>query len=1038
MMRRLNPLPQLVPDRFRLIRKQVDGLIWERREPLAVAGSAVTEERLRVEQAAELAYAPVRAGEHFGPAGGGWEHRWLRLWVPAATAAEAGRRFLRWKSQGETTAYRDGVPWAGLDVGHPTCPLPDAATELYLDTGTWATGIWAPGAEPIGPYGLRFDYAELRVRDGAAWDLKWDLDALLQLVEMLLADDGLEVPNAGHGQRPPFEEAAPLLRKLVRGIDRCCDAWVEGGVAGMKAAAGELLAALPAESWQPRAALIGHAHIDVVWLWPETATRHKNVHSFATALRLLEAYPEMVFAHSTPAVYRAVQEDAPALVPQIKRHLAAGRWELMGGFEVEPDVNLPAGEALARSAVYGNRFIAGFSGKPSDVCWIPDVFGYSNCLPQILRLAGITRFYTTKMTWSQVTRFPYNSFVWRGSDGVSEVTTHLATIGYNGQVALAENRDALRRHRQLDVHDALLIGTGLGDGGGGPNETVAERARRFRNLAGAPRHGWHSSAAFFDDLDAVRNQLPVYQGELYMEAHRGVLTSQAEYKRLYRACESALLAHEALRAVDGAEPLGEAAWLRVLFGQFHDALPGSSITRVYDELKAEFRQILAREQAAAAQELGGASAAGTAAAGTMQTGASQAGTSQAGTSPADASQADASQADALNVGALEALAFNPLPQARRVYLPERDLLLDLPPVGTASLAAARPAPAVHAGRDRLANGIVEARFDHRGQLAGLAIEGAALALAAPAGLRLAHDHPHNYDAWEIDHYSAKTALPVADRLALEVAEGTGRRGVLQASAAIGAASRLTIRYLLDPGSRYLMVEVDVDWREEHRLLRYHVPTGYHGRFATFGCPFGAIKRPQLPGGPADEAMWEVAGSRWAAVHDDLERGLALVTEAKYGFCCHRGDLGVSLLKAARHPDPTADLGRHTIRFALGRHRTESEPGAPSTACTADALYTPLVVAEAGAPRQSPFRFDALGSLCPSWVLPSESGPGFVVRLHETAGAGGTAVLRLTVPARSVSLVDFRERELAAAASLAEAAYAIPYGPYQVVSVLVQR
>ena len=1018
-MRRLNPLPQLVPDRFRLIRKEVDGLIWERRERLAVAGSAVTEERLG-------AGAGGGAGLCAGARGGALRAGRRRLGAPlvpaagagGASAAEAGRRFLRWKSQGETTVYRDGVPWAGLDVGHPTCPLPDAAAELYLDTGTWATGIWAPGAEPIGPYGLRFDYAELRVRDAAAWDLKWDLDALLQLVEMLLADDGLQVPNAGYGQRPPFDEASPLLRKLVRGIDRCCDAWVDGGVAGMKAAAGELLAALPAESWQPRAALIGHAHIDVVWLWPETATRHKNVHSFATQLRLLEAYPEMVFAHSTPAVYRAVQEDAPALVPQIKRHLAAGRWELMGGFEVEPDVNLPAGEALARSAVYGNRFIAGFTGRPSDVCWIPDVFGYSNCLPQILRLAGITRFYTTKMTWSQVTRFPYNSFVWRGSDGVSEVTTHLATIGYNGQVALAENRDALRRHRQLDVHDALLIGTGLGDGGGGPSEMVAERARRFANLAGAPRHGWQSSRAFFDDLDAVRDQLPVYQGELYMEAHRGVLTSQAEYKRLYRACESALLAHEALRAVDGAPPLGEEAWLRVLFGQFHDALPGSSITRVYDELKAEFRQLLAREQAAAAQELSGGSAASTGAAG-----ANAAGTGAAG---------------AAEAGALEALAFNPLPQVRRVYLPERDLLLDLPPVGTASFAAARPAPAVHASRDRLANGIVEARFDDRGQLAGLAIEGEALALAAPAGLRLAHDHPHNYDAWEIDHYSAKTAVPVADRLQLQVSAGTGRRGVLHASAAIGGASSLTIRYLLDPGSRYLTVEIDVDWQEEHRLLRYHVATGYHGRLATFGCPFGAIKRPQLPGGPADEAMWEVAGSRWAAVHDDLERGLALVTEAKYGFSCHRGDLGVSLLKAARHPDPSADLGRHTIRFALGRHRTVSAPGAPSTACAADALYTPLVVAEAGAPRESPFRFDELGSLCPSWVLPSETGPGFVVRLHETAGAGGTAVLRLAAAARSVTLVDFRERKLAAAESVAEAAWAIPYGPYQVVSVLVRR
>ena len=181
-----------------------------------------------------------------------------------------------------------------------------------------------------------------------------------------------------------------------------------------------------------------------MWLWPEIATRHKNVHSFATQLRMLDAYPEMVFAHSTPAVYRAVQEDAPALIPQIKRQIAAGRWELMGGFEVEPDVNMPAGEALARSAVYGNRFIAAFTGAPSDVCWIPDVFGYSNCLPQILRLAGIGGFYTTKITWSQVSRFPYTSFVWRGSDADSEVVAHLATTGYNGQVRLEENRGALR------------------------------------------------------------------------------------------------------------------------------------------------------------------------------------------------------------------------------------------------------------------------------------------------------------------------------------------------------------------------------------------------------------------------------------------------------------------------------------------------------------------------------------------------------------------------------------------------------------------
>ena len=1001
MSRRLNPLPQLVADRLARIQENVDRSIWVRREPLSVEGSPVTDELLDCGQALSLPYTPVTPGEHFGAPHGDWSHRWFRVAIPAAPEGERGRRFLRWKCQGETTACIDGVPWAGLDPGHPTCPLPDTAAVLYLDTATWQTGIWTPEPpEAIGPYGLRFDFAELRIRDAAAWDLKWDLDALRQLGDLLIQDEATAVDATGHGYRPAFDDVSPLLRRLIRGIDDCCDVWVSGGVDAMRAATRALLAELPAESWQPEAALIGHAHIDVVWLWPEIATRHKNVHSFATQLRMLEAYPEMVFAHSTPAVYRAVQEDAPALIPQIKRQIAAGRWELMGGFEVEPDVNMPAGEALARSAVYGNRFIAAFTGAPSDLCWIPDVFGYSNCLPQILRLAGISGFYTTKITWSQVSRFPYTSFVWRGSDADSEVVAHLATTGYNGQVRLEENRRALRRHRQLDVHDAMLIGTGLGDGGGGPSEAEAERARRFKDLAGSPRHTWRTSASFFAELERVRDRLPVYQGELYMEAHRGVLTSQAEYKRLYRACEVALRTHEALRVADGGRPLGEQAWLRVLFGQFHDALPGSSIGRVYEDLEAEFARILSREEEATATELA-------------------------------------------NGG--DAVAFNPVALHRRVYLAEHDLLLDLPPLGTAPLTEAPGSHAAVAGvgasPTRLDNGIVQASFDRDGQLVGLAVDGRRLELTGAAGMRLGHDDPHNYDAWEIDHYTAGTMRPVADRLQLAVAEHSGRRGVLAGRAPMGDSSRATVRYLLDPGSRFLVIEVDVDWQEEHRLLRYHLPTGYRGRTATFGAPFGSIERPQLPGRPEDEAMWEVAGSRWAAVHDDDGTGLAVLTEAKYGFSCFDGELGVSLLKAARHPDPAADTGRHTIRFAVGRHQPATLGSGPdavlSSACAADALFAPVPTTGAGAARPSPFALEHPGSLCAAWVLPSETGSGYVIRAHETAGRRGTAELRLAKPAGAVTLADFREQERGAPRPASQMAYAIDYAPYQIVSILVR-
>ena len=1006
MTRRRNPLPQLVADRLARVHANVENLVWSHRQPLAVEASDVTDDALNPEQASSLAFTAVKPGDLFGAPYGDWAHRWFRVEIPAAAGGESGRRFLRWRSQGETTAFIDGVAWAGIDAGHPTCPVPDGAKQLYLDTGTWQTGIWRGSHDhPIGPYGLRFDGAELRVRDTDAWDLLWDLDALRQLSDVLAEEDGVATQRVDAGHRPEFADVGPLLRRLIRGIDECCDAWDGGGARAMRSATKALLTSLPAESWQPEAALLGHAHIDVVWLWPEFATRHKNVHSFATALRLLEAYPEMVFGHSTPAVYRAVQRDAPGLVSQIKRRIEEGRWELMGGFEVEPDVNLPCGEALARSAIYGNRFIAEFAGAPSQVCWIPDVFGYSNCLPQILRLTGMRSFYTTKMKWSRVTQFPYSSFVWRGSDGDSEVVAHLAPINYNGQVLLEANRSALRRHRQLDVHDSLLIGTGLGDGGGGPSEAMAERARRFGNLAGAPRHTWRTSTAFFDDLERQRDRLPVFQGELYLEAHRGVLTSQAEYKRLYRACEVALRTHEALRVADGGEPIGEDAWLRVLFGQFHDALPGSSIGRVYEDLEAEFGEILLREESAVAAEL-------------------------------TATVADNDDS---------AVAFNPLPLARRVYLPERDVVVDLPPLGTASVGEVATAGAsVEASATHLDNGLLRATFDEQGQLVGLAVEGEPLQLTSPAGLRLAPDDPHNFDAWEIDHYTARSAEPVADELALAVREDTGQRGALEANATLWPGDRgtaITVRYVLDPGSRFLVIELEVDWHESHRLLRYHLPTSYRGRYATFGAPFGAIQRPQLPGGPQDEAMWEVAGSRWAAVHDQLGNGLALLTEAKYGFSCYDGELGISLLKAAKYPDAEADIGRHLIRLAVGKHQPTTSDAERdmvlSTACAAEAIFAPVPVAEAAAPRTSPFVLGQLGTLSPAWVLPSETGRGYVIRLHETAGGGGSAELRLARKASSVSLVDLREQHLSATRRLDDTTYAIEYRPYQVVSILVR-
>jgi alpha-mannosidase len=690
-----------------------------------------------------------------------------------------------------------------------------------------------------------------------------------------------------------------------------------------------------------------------------------------------------------------------------------GRWDLTGGFEVECDSILPCGEALARCLAIGQRQFLERTGSYSTLAWLPDAFGFSNALPQILALGGVTRFYTTKLTWSAVHRFPYNSFVWRGADG-SEVLAHSCSSIYNQMVeaeALCANLDD---HRQVDVHPEMLVCVGWGDGGGGTSEDQIERARRFADLAGMPKVRWSGSGAFFDRLDAVRHRLPYYQGELYLEGTRGCFTTQGEFKRLYRRAETALQTHEAVRAALGGAPLDEQPWRRVSFLQFHDALPGSSIRAVYDQAGPELQAIGDHALAAATAELAAAAAPG------------------GGT-----------------------VVFNPLPVPRRevVELPRAAIpplapaqdagcdralvLLDLPALGTARPdAALAPAQPVAASAGLLDNGRLRAVFDQAGRLTALSIDGRPQRLEGSAGLALYEDVPGSFDAWEIDQAAGRLGQRLATQAPLTVASAGPLRGVLRGHLLVGS-SPATIEYRLDAEARHLRVRLRIDWREEHRLLRFHLPTGHRGRFARFGAPFGSTLRPQLPGLQADEAMWEVPGSRWAAVTDDDGTGLALLAAARYGFSCRDGDLALSLLRRPCYPavgnDPVdsgefTDGGCHDLEFALGAH-------AAGTALAADTLFTPPLTADHGRDLTAPFQLLDLGSLTPSWVLPAAGG-GLILRLHETAGASGRA--SLVCPGATVEAVDFLERVVGGSfAQDTDGMVAVPYRPYQVLGLRIR-
>ncbi|MGI9456331.1 MAG: glycoside hydrolase family 38 C-terminal domain-containing protein, partial [Aeoliella sp.] len=545
---------------------------------------------------------------------------------------------------------------------------------------------------------------------------------------------------------------------------------------------------------------------------------------------------------------------------------------------------------------------------------------------------------------------------------------------------------------------------GYGDGGGGPTELHLERARRFENLSGSGRTNWSRVDDFFHRLEKRQDQLPIYQGELYLEYHRGTYTTQSEFKRLYRRAEQGLQMQEAVQVALGKGPLPDAAWLRLLFAHFHDAIPGSSIREVYAEMNPELQAIGDRAYSEALAEV------------------------------------DSQGEQTSNVSA----AFNSLPYDRVVTI-NRDgqsSQVHLPALGSAQIETSADVedPIVEASENSLRHNRLTASFDSAGQLSGLLIDGKPLELDRPPGFVLSPDDPVAFDAWDIDHHAARSGDHVAAQLTLRVVENSPARAILESlPVSVGASSELSVRYILEAGSTHLKIEAIVNWQESHQLLRYVVPTRYRGRHARFGCPFGTIQRPQLAGTEADEAMWEVPGSRWAAVqHDGGTDGLALLAESKLGYAARDGILSVSLLRATKWPDASADLGVHRMRIALGRLQLETTAENLSTSMAADDLFcAPLL--HGGAPLPALFQWQRLGSLNASWAAPSFTNPdAYFIRLHETAGQTGTAILRLNHAAVTAALVDFQEQPIAALDVSAEQTIAIPYKPWQILTLQIIR
>jgi alpha-mannosidase len=938
-----------------------------------------------------------------------WDQRWFFLKLPEG----AGKRYLRWDDESEATLFVDGKAHYGFDLAHHEAPLPENTREVWIESVVSQTAIWHPAATGIDPHGSTLQGASLVTRNEAAWDVLHDFLVLKDLMreELMAAFPGREMEFYLTGTKPSFGVLPPLLRRLLRYLDDAINALDSGGLADAKSVLARAFKELQGGGIAPAAILTGHAHIDLVWLWPEHVGEFKAVHTFATMNRLMDNYPELLFAYSQPASYEAVRRRCPDVWESAQARIKEGRWEAHGAMEVESDTLLACGEALARGFLVGQEGFRSITGKPSPILWLPDVFGYSGCLPQLMRESGVESFFTTKLAWSAINPFPYSSFIWTGSDG-SEVVSHICQSGgYNQTASARDLRSGAAAHRQCDVHPEFLAPTGYGDGGGGVTEEMCERGRRLGDLAGMPSTRWGRIDSFFKRLQKIRDRLPGFRGELYLEYHRGTYTTHGDIKSAMRAAERALQVHEAVRSATTGVPIDRQAWKRVIFAQFHDYIPGSSIHEVYAEAKPELAGIAKNATLAAVGDL------------------------------------------FLKSG--KPSLFNPLPHPR-IHLDAKRGAVILPPLSGGPVDELVPVSsgAVRATKRAISNDRVSAKFDACGRIVSLEADGETVPFQRPANeFVLFPDYPHQFDAWEIDR-QAMSLGGVDNRTASATIESSGHlHSSIAFHRALGKKSSVTIRYRLDAGDSALRIEYDLDWQEECALLKAVFPTCFLGRDARYGAPFGSVKRPQLGGTPAAEAMWEVPASRWAVVCDDSESGgFFVVTEAKYGFSCRDGALGLSLVRSAKitsedrgfkkgsHPEPLrrtlapnvlSDIGRHRITIAIGKFDPDA-PREEHPSALADLIFTPPLEYTGQALDCGFLGLSGGDSLQPAWALPS--GPGkWTLRLHETLGQAGETTLHLKkgFKARRVDLSGKPAKEKLAGNRLL-------FSPYKVISVEISR
>jgi alpha-mannosidase len=790
------------------------------------------------------------------------------------------------------------------------------------------------------------------------------------------------------------------------------------------------------------ATCIGHTHIDVAWWWTVKQTREKVARSFSTVLKLMEEYPQYLFMSSQPQLYAFVKERYPELYARIKERVGEGRWEPEGGMWLEADCNLTSGESLVRQFLYGKKFFRDEFGIESVILWLPDVFGYPAALPQIMKKSGIKYFMTTKISWNQINKFPYDTFFWRGIDG-TEIFTHLITTKgvkqdkdsffttYNGMLHPAALMGGWERYQQKELNHDILIAYGYGDGGGGPTREMLETGIRMESgLKGAPRVRFATARRYFDELYerlAEDPRLPKWVGELYLEYHRGTYTSMARNKRSNRKAELALqdLEFFSVWAEDTGIPYPkkelDKMWKTVLLNQFHDILPGSSIKEVYEVTREEYTEINQRMQKLISERTGAL--------------ADTAGDDLVLFNTLSFVRDDIVIIDDTDAAGLIDADGNLYPVQKTGDGKEIAYVKGLPAKGCRAYAISGDAMAVenvlHITADGIETPFYSVRIDDDGQFISLYDKDNAREVLIGNGnvLRVYEDKPMYYDNWDIDIYYTEKSWTVDDIRRMEwIERGPVRATLLLEYGFSRSCIRQKVHFYAD--TRRIDFETYVDWNERQHLLKVEFPVDVNAAEATYDIQFGNIKRPTHSNTSWDVARFEVCGHKWADLSEG-RYGVSLLNDCKYGYGIHDGTITLSLIKSGIEPNPTADQEAHFFIYSLLPHGGDWKQG--DTVRQAYMLNVPLYSTRGkGSGRnQSSSLLKVYGdNVILETVKRAEDGEGVIVRLYEYKNARSQITIEWHRPFTAVYECDLMDN-ITGKLSVRDGAFSFEIKPYEI-------